>query len=240
MTQSVLVVAAHPDDELLGCAGTIARHVRAGDTVNVAILAEGATSRDATRDVAAHGDELGALAQAARAAGDILGVASVDCLALPDNRMDSLDLLDVVKVVEALIERHRPTIIYTHHVGDVNVDHAVTQRAVFTAARPQPGHPVATILAFETVSSTEWMPAGSGALFAPNWFVDISETLEVKLEALAVYAQEMRDWPHPRSLKAVEHLARWRGASVGTEAAEAFMLLRNVERGSGRDAGRSD
>lgn len=230
MNRSILVVAAHPDDELLGCAGTIARHVRAGHTVNVAILAEGSTSRDATRDVAAHGEELSELTRAAQAAGRVLGVNSVECLGLPDNRMDSLDLLDVVKVVEDLIARHRPDTIYTHHLGDVNVDHKVTQRAVFTAARPLPGHPVARILSYETVSSTEWMPAGSAPTFAPNWFVDISDTLDTKLESLAVYEGEMRDWPHPRSLKAVEHLARWRGAQVGCDAAEAFMLLRHVDR----------
>lgn len=235
MTDSVLVVAAHPDDELLGCAGTIARHVRSGDTVNVAILAEGSTSRDLTRNVDAHGAELTALMRAARAAGDVLGVTSVECLGLPDNRLDALDLLDVVKAVENLVARHRPSVIYTHHIGDVNIDHAVTQRAVFTAARPLPDHPVVRILSFETVSSTEWMPAGSGATFAPNWFVDISDTLKVKLAALAAYESEMRAWPHPRSLKAVEHLARWRGASVGTEAAEAFMLLRHVERDIARN-----
>ena len=236
MRQSVLVIAAHPDDELLGCAGTIARHVRAGDKVDILILAEGATSRDPTRNAASRGEELGALAQAAQAAGALLGVSSVECLALPDNRLDSLDLLDIVKVLEEAISRFRPRIIYTHHVGDVNVDHSITHRAVYTAARPLPDQPVERILAYETVSSSEWMPAGSGTFFKPDWFVDISETLDVKLEALAIYEREMRDWPHPRSLKAVEHLARWRGASVGVNAAEAFVLLRNVERGDGRQA----
>jgi len=229
-SRSVLVVAAHPDDELLGCAGTIARHVDAGDTVNIAILAEGATSRDASRQAEARKDELEGLAHAAQAAGRILGVASVECLALPDNRMDSIDLLDVVKEVERIMARHRPAIVYTHHVGDVNVDHQVVHRAVYTAARPTPGSTVERLLAFETVSSTEWMPAGSGAAFVPNWFVDISATLERKLEALAVYRSEMRDWPHPRSLRAVEHLARWRGATIGTDAAEAYVLMRQIDR----------
>jgi LmbE family N-acetylglucosaminyl deacetylase len=233
VSRTILVVAAHPDDELLGCAGTIARHVSAGDAVHVAILAEGATSRDATRNTEAHDAELDALVAAAHRAGTLLGVTSVECLGLPDNRLDSLDLLEVVKPVEALIARHRPDTIYTHHLGDVNVDHNIVHRAVFTAARPLPGHPVTRILAFETVSSTEWMPAGSAPTFAPNWFVDISTTLEAKLAALAVYESEMREWPHPRSLKAVEHLARWRGAQVGCDAAEAFVLLRHVERRGG-------
>lgn len=142
--------------------------------------------------------------------------------------MDGVDLLDVVKHVEELIASIDPRIIYTHHIGDVNIDHMMTQRAVLTACRPLPGSNVETILAFETVSSTEWMPPASGSAFAPNWFVDITDMLDKKLEALGAYESEMRDWPHPRSLKAVEHLARWRGASAGVEAAEAFVLLRQV------------
>lgn len=226
--RSVLVVAAHPDDELLGCGGTIARHAAAGDSVNIAILAEGATSRDASRDTGKRQPELGRLAAAAHEAAQILGAASVECLSLPDNRMDSLDLLDVVKQVELLIAKHKPSIIYTHHVGDVNIDHQVVQQAVYTAARPTPDHVVEMVLAFETVSSTEWMPAGSAAPFVPNWFVDISATLDRKLAALSRYDTEMRDWPHPRSYRAIEHLARWRGSSVGVEAAEAFVLLRKI------------
>lgn len=236
MNKTVLVVAAHPDDELLGCAGTLARHVAAGDAVHIAILAEGSTSRDLQRDAGAREAELSALVLAARAAGQVLGVASVECLALPDNRMDSIDLLDIVKSVEALIERHRPQIVYTHHVGDVNVDHELTHRAVYTACRPLPGHPVERLLAYETVSSTEWTPPGSAAAFVPNWFVDITATLDRKLAALAAYESEMRDWPHPRSLRAVEHLARWRGATIGADAAEAFVLMRHVERGPGAGA----
>lgn len=226
--KQILVVAAHPDDELLGCAGTLARHVAMGDQVHIAILAEGATSRSAARAPDAHKDELQGLAASAQKAAEIVGATSLHCLDLPDNRMDSVDLLDVVKRVETLVTAIDPQVIYTHHIGDVNVDHMVTQRAVFTACRPLPGSRVETILAFETVSSTEWMPPASSNPFLPNWFVDISDTLGRKLEALAVYDSEMREWPHPRSVKAVEHLARWRGASVGVEAAEAFVLLRQL------------
>lgn len=228
--KTVLVVAAHPDDELLGCAGTIARHVRAGDEVHIAILAEGSTSRDQQRNAASRGAELNALVESAQAAGRTLGVHSVECLGLPDNRLDSVDLLDVVKAVEALIVRRRPNIVYTHHVGDVNIDHEIVHRAVYTACRPIPGHAVERLLAFETVSSTEWTPAASGVAFMPNWFVDISSTLDAKLAALAAYESEMRDWPHPRSLRAIEHLARWRGATIGVDAAEAFVLMRHVDR----------
>ena len=148
------------------------------------------------------------------------------CDDLPDNRLDSIPLLDITRRVEALIEQHRPATVFTHHADDLNIDHRRVHQAVMTACRPQRGHPVRTLLCFEVPSSTEWQPSGSGAPFAPNWFVDISDTLARKLAALDAYAAELRDWPHPRSRQGVEHLARWRGATVGCEAAEAFMLAR--------------
>lgn len=224
----VIVVAAHPDDEILGCAGTLKLHVAAGDEVHVLILAEGATSRNAHRSTAKNSNELSNLEAAARRAGEVLGVSSITFGKLPDNRMDSADLLDVVKLIEDTVHRLDPTIIYTHHEGDVNIDHQISHRAVYTACRPLPGSRIKKILAFETVSSTEWTPPSSGRAFSPNWFVDISETLHKKIEALAAYESEMRDWPHPRSLRAIEHLARWRGATIGVEAAEAFVLIRNI------------
>ena len=224
----VLVVAAHPDDEVLGCGGTIARHVDSGDQVHVLIVAEGSTSRQHKRDRSQVGDELSALAKAAQAAGSILGAAGVNLLEFPDNRLDSLDRLDLIKRIEECVERYKPECIYVHHSGDVNVDHRRLHEAVVTACRPIPGHLVKRLLSFEVASSTEWQPPGSAPAFQPNWFVDISDQLERKREALMSYSSEMRDWPHARSLKAVEHLARWRGAQVGVEAAEAFCLLRQL------------
>jgi LmbE family N-acetylglucosaminyl deacetylase len=100
--------------------------------------------------------------------------------------------------------------------------------AAVTACRPQHGHPVKTLLSFEVPSSTEWQPPGSGYPFVPNWFIDISASLDRKLVALDAYARELRDWPHPRSRRGVENLARWRGATVGVEAAEAFILGRQL------------
>ena len=226
---TVLVVAAHPDDELLGCAGTLTRHARAGDRVEIVIMAEGATSRSSPEERAAHATELERLREAARAAARTIGAANVEFVGLPDNRMDGEVLLDVVQRLEAIVARVQPSIVYTHHRGDVNVDHDVTHRAVITACRPLPGHSVTRILAFETVSSTEWMSPASAAPFAPNWFVDIGDTLDTKLAALRCYEGEMRPFPHPRSYEAVEHLARWRGASAGFAAAEAFMLVRQTE-----------
>jgi len=228
MADSVLVVAAHPDDEVLGCGGTIARHAEAGDQVQVLIVAEGATSRLQYRDRGQASDELSALAQAARKAGDILGVAGVELLDCPDNRLDSLDRLDLIKRIEARMDRHQPQVVYVHHAGDVNVDHRRLHEAVITACRPTPGQPVRRLLSFEVASSTEWQPPGSAPAFQPNWFVDITSHWLRKREALAAYASEMRPWPHARSIEALEHLARWRGAQVGVEAAEAFCLLRQL------------
>ena len=225
-TINVLVVVAHPDDEVLGCGGTIARHAQEGCHCHILIMSEGIASRYANLAVKACRSLLAEIREHAQKASEILGACSVELLTFPDNRMDSVDFLDIVKVIEKAIEKVRPDIVYTHHCGDLNIDHQRVHQAVVTACRPQSGHPVTTLLFFETPSSTEWQAPGSGPAFVPNWFVDITATLSCKLEALQCYKDELRPWPHPRSLQAVECLALWRGASVGVEAAEAFMLGR--------------
>ena len=227
-SDSVLVIAAHPDDEVLGCGGVIARHADRGDQVHVLIVAEGSTSRQIKRDRSLAADELSALAQAAQVAGSILGASGVELLDLPDNRLDSLDRLDLIKCIEEHIEEHQPDCVYVHHAGDLNVDHRRLHEAVVTACRPIPGQMVKRLLSFEVASSTEWQPPGSAQVFQPNWFVDISAQWERKRRALVAYSSEMRNWPHSRSLEAVEHLVRWRGAQIGVEAAEAFCLLRQL------------
>jgi len=226
--KTALTVAAHPDDEVLGCGGTMARLAEEGWRVHVLILAEGVTSRPAVRNRADHAAELSSLAHAAQASAATLGVTSVRLSSFPDNRMDSVDLLDVVKLVEQEIERLMPQRIYTHHRDDLNVDHRVVHDAVSVATRPLPASCVREVLTFEVPSSTEWRFPGTGNQFAPTMFVDITETLEKKLQALEMYNKEMRTFPHARSLEAVEHLARWRGASVGVAAAEAFQLARAI------------
>lgn len=228
MKTTILVVAAHPDDEILGCGGTIARHADAGDDVHVVIMAEGITSRNQTRNIDTHRHELERLGDIARDANRLLGATSVTLHGLPDNRLDSVDRLDVTKLIEEELARLRPSVVYTHHAGDLNIDHRVVHDSVVTACRPLPGSSVRTLAFFEVPSSTEWQTPASGSVFAPNWFTDITETLPAKLKALRVYRSEMRPWPHPRSLKAVEHLAHWRGASNGIHAAEAFMLGRHL------------
>lgn len=222
--ERVLVIAAHPDDEILGCGGAIAQHKARGDEVHVVIMAQGLYSRGTPEEA-----ERLALEKASDDANRILGVDRLTRLDLPDNRLDSLDLLDLVKPVEALIGELQPGIVYGHWCGDVNIDHRRLHEAVVTASRPQPGHPAHTLLFFEVASSTEWQPPHSAPAFLPNWFVDIDSVLTLKLQALDAYAMEMRAWPHPRSLRAVEHLARWRGACVGMAAAEAFVLGRRLQ-----------
>ena len=230
MKKSILVVAAHPDDEVLGCGGAMVKHLENGDDVHVIILAEGMTSRDINRNREGRSSDLTTLAETAKKANSIIGVTSLYLHDFPDNRMDSLDLLDVVKVVESFIEKYKPAVVYTHHRGDVNIDHTVIHDAVIAATRPQPGHCVKTVLFFETASSTEWRPSQSQNSFSPNWFVNISgDGLERKLKALDAYTTEMRPFPHARSVKALEYLAKWRGANIGCDAAEGFMLGRQIK-----------
>ncbi len=231
---TVLIIAAHPDDEVLGCGGTISRLAREGRTVHVLLMADGESSRATEDEQPADTALIEVRNTAAQAACNILGCASVDCLALPDNRLDGLELLDVVQKVESFIEKYRPSTVFTHHAGDVNIDHQRVHEAVIAATRPHPGHPVRELFFFEVPSSTEWRPPGSAQPFLPNYFVDVSATLDRKLTALQAYTGELREFPHPRSLQAVEALARWRGASVGMQAAEAFMLGRKLIAAEGR------
>ena len=227
--KTILVVAAHPDDEVLGCGGSIAKWTASGNIVHILIMAEGATSRSSIRDREVKSEELSLLEKSANSAGKILGVASVKLLDFPDNRMDSVDRLDIIKAIEEEIKRLKPHTVVTHHCGDVNIDHRITHEAVVTACRPQPGHSVRLLLAFEIMSSTEWQPPGSNFVFQPNWFEDVVKTFDFKIKALDCYQSEMREWPHPRSLNNIKNLAQYRGSMVGCEFAEGFMLLRIIQ-----------
>lgn len=223
----ILVIAAHPDDEVLGCGGTAARLVGEGHEVHFAILGEGVTSRNAQR-ADAEQSHLTRLHRQAHAAAVQVGVKNVVLHKLPDNRLDTVALLDVVKIVEDLVDRVKPEVIYTHHAGDLNVDHGVIHRAVLTATRPVAGQPVLEIYAFEVPSSTEWAFHRIEPAFHPNVFVDITRTLEKKIAAMECYESEARKFPHPRSPEALRAVAtRW-GSVVGCAAAEAFELVRSV------------
>jgi LmbE family N-acetylglucosaminyl deacetylase len=223
----VLVVAAHPDDEVLGCGATIARLAQEGHEIHIAILAEGITSRYSQR-AEADPSLLRDLHADSRQAASMLGAVDVSLHGLPDNRLDTVPLLDVIKIVEALIDKISPSRIYTHHGGDLNIDHAVVNRAVLTGTRPVPGCPVREIYLFEVPSSTEWAFQQFENSFRPNTFVDVEQTLEVKIRAMACYRSEARAFPHPRSAEALRAGARRWGSVAGCEAAEAFQLVRAI------------
>lgn len=226
--QTILVVAAHPDDEVLGCGGTLLKHKEKGDKIHILILAEGKTSRDMKRDVLYRKEELSKLHDASNKVAEFLQAESLELCNFPDNRMDSIDLLDIVKKVESAIAMRMPDLIYTHYQNDLNIDHRITHQAVVTACRPLPESRVNTLLFFETPSSTEYQIGGNGMGFIPNWIVDITDAFPQKQEILKIYKEEMRDWPHARSYEAIEVLAKYRGYANGIKYAEAFQLGRKI------------
>ena len=222
MCKTVLVVAAHADDEALGCGGTIARHVAEGDTVHAVFLSDGVSSRQGVES-----SELDRRLAASEQARKVLGIAKTFFLGLPDNRLDGLPLIEIIQPLERIIRKLNPQIIYTHHYGDLNVDHRMAHQAVMTACRPVPEASVREIYAFEVMSSTEWASVGLMP-FLPNMFVDISNHLDTKLKALEAYALEMRPAPHSRSKQHLTVLAQHHGNCVGVDAAEVFMVMRVI------------
>ncbi len=228
-SERVLVVAAHPDDEVLGCGATMARHAAEGDQVHVVFLAEGgAGSRLDVDDAEARAGNLSAIQAATQGAVKALGARPPVFLEFPDNRMDSLPLLHIVQRLEGVIAEVAPTVVYTHHAGDLNVDHRVAHQAVVTACRPQPGATIRAIYAFEVLSSTEWASSAVDTSFRPLRTVNVRDYMDAKRKALSHYQSEMRPFPHARSAEAVEALARLRGAQAGFEAGEAFMVIREL------------
>ena len=223
--RSVLIIAAHPDAEVFGCGGTIAKLAEQGAVVHIAFLADGISSR--TSIETPNAQELEARRSAANIACKILGAQPPSFGNFPDNQLDTIPLLKIAKEVEALIAKYGPETVFTHHAGDLNIDHQKIHQATVTACRPQTNHPVKTLFFFEVPSSTEWQPPGSAPQFEPNWFEDISGVFDRKMKAVDAYAFELRAWPHPRSRQGIETLARWRGVTVGVQAAEAFMLGRH-------------
>jgi LmbE family N-acetylglucosaminyl deacetylase len=207
----------------------MARLAEEGHEVHVLILAEGLTSRETKRDRESKLGELSLLATTAKESNQLLGVKSTELHDFPDNRMDSVDRLDVIKVIERKIEEIKPSVIFTHFGNDLNIDHRITNDAVVTACRPYPGQVVKELHFFEVPSSTEWQVSPGQSVFQPNLFFPLTkEQMEKKRKALEIYNSEMRDFPHSRSLQSVEALAKWRGASCGHARAEAFVVGRVV------------
>ena len=220
MNKTILVIAAHSDDEALGCSGVIARHVSEGDSVHLLFMTDGVTSRSESED---SDNRLTSALNASK----ILRVASFANFNFPDNKMDSVSLLDIVKEVENKISEIQPEIIYTHHIGDLNVDHQTTHKAVVTACRPQSNFCVKEIYAFEVLSSTEWQTPNIMP-FSPNVFIDITEYIDIKKQVLEIYSEEMRQPPHSRSIDNALRLNALRGNSIGVDYAEAFELIRMI------------
>jgi N-acetylglucosamine malate deacetylase 1 len=216
---TILVVVAHPDDEVLGCGGVIAKHVNKGDQVHVVFMSNGVSSRDSSFK------EIQERERFAKNAANILSVSSTQQFDFPDNKMDTVALLDVVQLIEGVIDKLQPEVVYTHHAGDLNIDHQITHKAVITACRPQPDFCVKEIYAFEVLSSTEWSAPGV-EVFSPNVFIDITDYIDIKKQALEVYSEEMRQPPHSRSIDNALRLNALRGNSVGMDYAEAFKLIR--------------
>ena len=223
----ILVVAAHPDDEVLGCGGTVARRAAHGDTVHIAILGTGITARSSAAGEPADDAVLALQAEAQTVAG-MLGAKSVVFADMPDNRFDEVSLLTIVKQVETWVQDTEPGVIYTHHPGDLNIDHRITFEAVLTATRPQPGCPVKELYSFEVASSTEWAFQKFEPVFKPNVFEDVGSTIDLKIQCLERYAGEVRPFPHPRSGEALRAAARRWGSVVGIPYAEAFELIRSL------------
>ena len=226
--KTVLIVAAHPDDEILGVGATAARHAAEGNAVYAFVLGEGQTSRGAHRgDI--DRETVEELHRNTLESAKAIGFREVFFADFPDNRFDEVDLLDIVKAVEEKIRALKPQIVYTHYSGDLNVDHQYTARAVLTATRPIGDYCVEEIYAFETLSSSEWNFDYTGqAAFSPNVFVDITDFYAQKEEAMKCYMSELCEFPHPRSLTGMDVLSRTRGMAAGMQRAEAFMLIRKI------------
>lgn len=226
----ILLVVAHPDDELLGVGATMNRFINELHcTVKVVILGEGITSRSETRDTELWKIELEKHKENIKHAQNAIGYHELSVYDFPDNRFDSVDLLDIVKTIEKEKQLFKPEIIFTHHGGDLNIDHQRTCEAVITACRPMEHELVSTIICFETPSGTEWRSPIDPKHFVPNLFIEVSEqNLQAKIKGMELYEFEKRVYPHPRSPEALFSLAQWRGVSVGKKYAEAFALLRFI------------
>jgi LmbE family N-acetylglucosaminyl deacetylase len=219
MGRPVLIIAAHPDDEVLGCGGTVALHTRAGDEVTAVIACEGESLRYGPAGVGQP--------EHSRRAAQVLGLKASRQLGFPDQRLDTLSLLDLIAPLERAVREVRPAVVYCQFGGDANRDHELLFRATLVATRPLEPF-LEAVYAFDTASSTEW---GYPRNFVPDTWVDISETLEQKLCAMACYESEVRPYPHPRSLEALRHRARAWGNQCCMDAAEVFMTVRRTLRG---------
>jgi len=225
MNNKVLVVVAHSDDEAIGCGGTLLKHRDAGDEIQIIFMTNGIGARS---DADENEEQIRQTAKENSC--QQLGVSIEHSFDFPDNGMDQIALIDIVKPIESIISHYQPNIIYTHHGGDLNIDHRIVHQAVITACRPQPTCSIEKILAFEVSSSTEWSSESIGGHFLPTYYSDISTVIDDKKALLCHYEHEMRPYPHSRSIEAILNLNKLRGNHMGLHAAEAFMLIREIIR----------
>lgn len=226
MSKKILIVVAHPDDEVLGCFGTVSKLIKEGYEAYTLILGEGKTSRLDTRKIEENKEQLEILNDEIKKANDIIGIKKCFVYDFPDNRFDSVDLLDIIKVISKIKEEIKPDIIFTHYENDLNIDHKITYQAVITATRPIENESVKEIYSFEILSSTEWQYPIS---FSPDVFFDIQDTIELKLNAMQCYKSELCLYPHPRSLEGIELNAKYNGMRVGKNYVEAFKSVRVIK-----------
>jgi LmbE family N-acetylglucosaminyl deacetylase len=224
-SQKILIIAAHPDDEVLGCGGTAARLVKEGSEVYTLVLGEGITARDDVREREKRETEIASLKQQILMANAIIGVKEVFTHDFPDNRFDSVSLLDIVKAVENVKNKIKPDIVFTHYENDLNIDHRIVYNAVITAMRPVKGETVKEIYSFEILSSTEW---NYPVRFSPDVFYDITGTIDLKTQAMEKYEGEIKEFPHPRSLKGIRLNAEHWGMKTGLPYAEVFKSVRVI------------
>lgn len=219
---TVLVVAPHPDDEVLGAGGTILRHLDRGDPTHVVLCTRGQESRFGR-------EQVDRVQREARDAAAFLGITRLHALDLPAARLDTLPGADIHAALGAVIQAVKPDIVYAPHVGDVHRDHQLIFQSVMVCCRPNGGHAPRRILVYETVSETDWFAAPTTPAFVPNVFIDVADYFDRKLQAFAMYASQVRPYPHPRSIEALKALSMTRGAAAGLTHAEAFMLAREIE-----------
>jgi N-acetylglucosamine malate deacetylase 1 len=220
--REVLVVSAHPDDEVLGVGATIALLRARGARVTVVVVTDGSSSQ--YPGDAAVADRKNAEMAAAHA---VLGTDELLHWDFPDMRLDTVVHVDLNRAFEDLLGKRRFDTVFVHHSGDLNLDHVLVHRSVLVATRPHPEQSVRTVLSYHVNSSTEWGFGGGAVPFVPNVFVDATETIDRKLAALRCYVTELRPWPHPRSIEAVDARAQVWGSEAGYERAEGFMLVRH-------------
>tara|TARA_B110000014_G_C20092908_1_gene572424 strand:+ start:513 stop:1229 length:717 start_codon:yes stop_codon:yes gene_type:complete len=236
----ILVLSAHPDDEILGVGGTIKKNIDQNNEIKIAIMATGIFSRrnsnfknsfeydSDTKAQKIMKKELKTLRSNALKASKVLGVSDIDFYDFPDNEMDKVSNLEVTKSIEKIIHNFKPEVVFTHSNTDLNLDHRIIHNATLTATRPTPNSSVKEVISYEVPSSTEWN--FSTPTFSPNLFIDISKELKFKLKAMSQYKTELRKFPHPRSLEGIETIAKRWGTVCGSKSAEAFSVVREIRR----------